>query len=77
MPHLLSLKCSKERSGVRACYSRDLLLHLESHVCKGFPERFDPSDATLFLTRTLAADHTHRSDDGWKAPLCAEKSFAV
>lgn len=45
---------------------------------KVWAKRLDLSDATtLFLTRTLTAEQTHRGDYGWKTPLCAEKSFAV
>lgn len=55
---------------------------IQSRMCS-FLQRCDQSGLTLlmlqhyFLARTLTAGCTHRGDDGWKTPLCAEKSFAV
>lgn len=54
---------------------------IRSHMyifLKVWAKQYDCSDATtVLLTRTPTAGCTHRGDDGWKTPLCAEKSIAV
>lgn len=78
---LIQLKMFQRKVTKREHAIQDTCFHLQSHMhifVKVWAKRFDLSDAmTLFLTRTLTAEQTHRGDDGWKTPFCAEKSFAV